>query len=114
MVRFLESPGKPWNLVFASPGKNHLNVCMNPDTDQPSMHRVNNITEISSQLASSDLNNTVELLTLQTLSNIVQCYFRASLSGTTLALILLLLLLFHPVSCNDAVVSDPPCILSGL
>jgi len=26
------SPGKFWNLVFASPGKKHLNVCMNPET----------------------------------------------------------------------------------
>ena len=24
------SPGKPWNLVFANPGKKHLNVCTNP------------------------------------------------------------------------------------
>ena len=32
MEYFLEkglfSPGKPWNWVFASPGKKHLNVCM--------------------------------------------------------------------------------------
>jgi len=34
MERFLDkrilSPGKPWNLVFASPGKKHLNVFTNP------------------------------------------------------------------------------------
>ena len=32
MERFLESPWKPLNLVFPSPGKTHMNVCTNPVT----------------------------------------------------------------------------------
>jgi len=26
------SPGKPWNLVFTSPGKRYCNVCTNPES----------------------------------------------------------------------------------